>query len=105
MIRSRPGFATQIIDDSKPHVTPAAAVKPDMVPAIAQHTSAKAAEPNSPLVQNENKAQTKFADMLQAKADAAHKKLLAEAGVLGPEILPSSAPSLPPITKNQDFNP
>ncbi len=108
MIRSRPGFATQIIDDSNAttHATPAAPLTPDMLPAIARHTAAQPDLSQSPLTQTVHREQQLNADRFQAKADAAHKKLLAEqAARKGPDILPSSAPSLPPITKNQDFMP
>ena len=102
MIRSRPGFATQIIDDSKPHVP--STITEDMLPAIARHTAAQPDLSQSPLTQTVHREQQLNADRMQARADAAYERLLAEqAQRKGPEILPSSAPSLPPITKNQDF--
>lgn len=108
MIRSRPGFATQVIDDSKAvaHAPPMAPITSDMLPAIARHTAAQPDLSKSPLTQTVHREQQLDADRMQARADAAHRKLLAEqAARKGPDILPSSAPSVPPITKNQDFAP
>lgn len=108
MIRSRPGFATQIIDDSNAtaHATPAAPLTPDMLPAIARHTAAQPDLSQSPLTQTAQREQQLNADRMQARADAMHQRLLVEqAQRKGPELLPKSASSLPPITKNQDFIP
>ena len=90
MIRSRPGFATQIIDDSNAtaHAAPAAPLTPDMLPAIARHTAARPDLSESPLTQTVHREQQLNADRMQARADAAYERLLAEqAQRKGPEIL------------------
>lgn len=78
MKHSRPGFATRTKDDVP------AKLNQDMIPAINR---------NAP------KESTTLKQTLQAKADAAHKRNMAEAQALAsaaPEILVNPAPSATP---------
>lgn len=87
MIHSRPGYAPRRTEDA------VAKLNADMVPAI--HRAAQ--EESTPLKQT-----------LQAKADAAHKKLLdkraledaqaiAARAATGPELILNHAPTQPPV--------
>jgi len=103
MKRSRPGFATVTIDDSKQvaEATPAAPLAPDMRPAIARHTTAQPSSPKSPLTQTRPPDYKRYEGLMQAKADAAFARMQAEvAAKKSTELLPTSEPSAPPITTN-----
>lgn len=99
MIRSRPGFQTQIIDDSKEVATAdSAKLRSDMLPAIARRTTAMPAKSNSPLTQaNQTQDVQPVLDaaQMQARAEAAWAKMKAKLpqGKMDPQIIENPMPS------------
>lgn len=105
MIRSRPGYQTQTIDDSKIVAgAESAKLNRDMLPAIARRTTAQPSKSNSPLTQTAHiidpviQQASVSPDLMQAKADAAWARMQADIaklpqGMLNPEIIENPTPS------------
>jgi len=103
MVRSRPGFQTQIIEDQTQPASPAR-LNHDMLPALAKRTAATTNTSKSPLTANApGNALPPFVDpaALQASADAAFARMQAEqraiAAKTSPDVLVNPSPSEPPI--------
>lgn len=98
MIHSRPGFTPRTPEPESAAFVPAK-VRSDMEPAFVRHTRAEAQRSNSPLLHTAAPEADKYRDLMQAKAEEAHKKLLAEtAARKGPDVIPNPTPSATPIT-------
>jgi hypothetical protein len=97
MIRSRPGFSPVVTHDSPRAKSPVPAkLNPDMQPAFAKHTSAAQGAVKSPLKHDQPPAFAS-AEQMQAQAEAAFKKMQAQAPKVGPEIIVNHAPSATPV--------
>lgn len=112
MIRSRPGFQTQIIDDSQHVIADAANAKlnHDMLPAITRHTTATPPKSNSPLTQVETPIDpvvlqaTISPEQMQAQAEQAWAKMKAKLpqGKMDPEVIKNPTPS-PAVEVNNPY--
>jgi hypothetical protein len=109
MIRSRPGFQTQIIDDSTEVAYAGnAPLNKDMLPAIARRSTATPAKSNSPLTQTTQPVNTVeqqatiSPEHMQAAADAAWARMKAKMpqGKMDPEIIKNPTPS--PVVEVND---
>lgn len=105
MIRSRPGFQTQVIDDSQAVAgAESAKLNRDMLPALARRTTAQAPKSNSPLTQTAPvvdpivQQASVSPERMQAQADAAWARMQADIaklpqGMMNPEIIENPMPS------------
>jgi hypothetical protein len=103
MIRSRPGFQTQRIEDQT-QPAPPTKLNHDMLPALARRTAAKPGASKSPLTQGAPANATPplvDPNALQASADAAWARMQEEAKAIaakiGPELILNPNPSETPI--------
>ena len=109
MIRSRPGFSTQVIDDSKQIADASSAkINHDMLPALARRTTAQPAKPNSPLTQTPQPVDPVVVqasispEVMQAQAEAAWARMKAKLpqGKMDPQIIENPSPS--PVVEIND---
>ncbi len=97
MIRSRPGFQTQRIEDQT-QTAPPAKLNPDMIPALAKRSAAQAEQSKSPLLQDApGNAPSPFAATMQAAAERALQRMQAEQQAKGPDVIVNPNPSATPI--------